>query len=82
MDDWKNTVFCVKKYWKNPNIVTYFYWKNRFLPIITAVSNPVFPLTESRSKNLLIVYYNDVGMLPNILYRNNIDAVVGVCRFR
>jgi hypothetical protein len=18
MDDWKNTVFCVKKYWKNP----------------------------------------------------------------
>lgn len=22
MDDWKNTVFCVKKYWKNPNIVT------------------------------------------------------------
>ena len=30
MDDWKNTVFFVKKYWKNPNIVTYFYWKNRY----------------------------------------------------
>ena len=28
MDDWKNTVNCIKKYWKNPNIVTYFYWKN------------------------------------------------------
>lgn len=41
-----------------------------------AVSNPVFPLTESRSKNLLKVYYNDVGILTNILYRNNIDAVL------
>ena len=41
-----------------------------------AVSNPVFPLTESRSKNLLKVYYNDVGVLTNILYRNNIDAVL------
>lgn len=41
-----------------------------------AVSNPVFPLNESRSKNLLKVYYNDVGILTNILYRNNIDAVL------
>ena len=41
-----------------------------------AVSNPVFPLTESRSKNLLKVYYNDVGILTNILYRNNIDAAL------
>ena len=41
-----------------------------------AVSNPVFPLTESRSKNLLKVYYNDVGILTNVLYRNNIDAVL------
>lgn len=41
-----------------------------------AVSNPVFPLTESRSKNLLKAYYNDVGILTNILYRNNIDAVL------
>ena len=41
-----------------------------------AVSNPVFPLTESRSKNLLKVYYNDVGILTNILYRNNINAVL------
>lgn len=41
-----------------------------------AVSNPVFPLTESRSKNLLKVYYNDVGILTDILYRNNIDAVL------
>lgn len=41
-----------------------------------AVSNPVFPLTESRSKNLLKAYYNDVGILTNILYRNNINAVL------
>lgn len=41
-----------------------------------AVSNPVFPLTESRSKNLLKAYYNDVGILTNILYRNNIGAVL------
>ena len=41
-----------------------------------AVSNPAFPLTESRSKNLLKAYYNDVGILTNILYRNNIDAVL------
>lgn len=41
-----------------------------------AVSNPVFPLTESKSKNLLKVYYNDVGILTNILYKNNIDAVL------
>ena len=41
-----------------------------------AVSNPVFPLTESKSKNLLKVYYNDVGLLTNILYKNNIYAVL------
>ena len=41
-----------------------------------AVSNPIFPLTESRSKNLIKTYYNDVGILTNILYRNNIDAIL------
>ena len=41
-----------------------------------AVSNPVFPLTESISKNLVKAYYNDVGILTNILYKNNIDAVL------
>lgn len=41
-----------------------------------AVSNPVFPLTESVSKNLIKVYYNDVGLLTNILYKNNIEAVL------
>ncbi len=42
-----------------------------------AVSDPRFPLLESSSKNLLKLYYNDVGLLTNILYKNNIDAVLG-----
>lgn len=41
-----------------------------------AVSNPVFPLIESSSKNLVKLYYNDVGLLTNMLYRNNIRAVL------
>ena len=43
---------------------------------VRAVSNPVFPLTESRSKNLVKLYYNDVGILTNVLYKNSIDAVL------
>lgn len=41
-----------------------------------AISNPVFPLCESTSKNLIKLYYNDVGLLTNLLYKNNIDAVL------
>ena len=41
-----------------------------------AVSNPSFPLTESSSKNLIKLYYNDVGILTSILYKNSIDAVL------
>lgn len=41
-----------------------------------AVSNPVFPLIESNSKNLVKAYFNDVGLLTNLLYKNNIDAVI------
>lgn len=41
-----------------------------------AISNPIFPLDESKSKNLIKVYYNDVGLLTNILYKKNIDAVL------
>ncbi|MDY2888351.1 MAG: AAA family ATPase [Candidatus Caccosoma sp.] len=42
-----------------------------------AVSNPIFPLNESTSKNLVKLYYNDVGILTNLLYRNNISAILG-----
>ena len=41
-----------------------------------AVANPVFPITEGRCKNLIKAYYNDVGILTNILYKNNIQAVL------
>lgn len=41
-----------------------------------AISNPVFPLCESASKNLIKLYYNDVGLLTNLLYKNNIYAVL------
>jgi len=41
-----------------------------------AVANPVFPLALSSSKNLIKLYYNDVGLLTNLLYRNNVMAVL------
>lgn len=41
-----------------------------------AIANPVFPLNESQSKNLVKLYYNDVGILTNLLYENNINAVL------
>lgn len=43
---------------------------------VKAVSNPVFPLTESSRKNLFRLYLNDVGMLTEALYKNNIKAVL------
>ena len=43
---------------------------------VKAISNPVFPLIESSSKNLLKLYLNDVGILTGILYQNNIQAVL------
>ena len=43
---------------------------------VKAISNPCFPLIESSSKNLLKLYLNDVGILTNILYKNNIKAIL------
>lgn len=43
---------------------------------VKAISNPRFPLIESEAKNLLKLYLNDVGLLSNILYRNNVNAVL------
>ena len=43
---------------------------------VQAISNPAFPLIESESKNLLKLYLNDVGLLTNILYGNNINAIL------
>lgn len=44
---------------------------------VKALSTPIFPLIESSGKNLLKLYLNDVGILTNILYKNNIKAVLG-----
>ncbi len=43
---------------------------------VNAISNPKFPLCESQSKNLLKLYLNDVGILTNLLYKNNIRAIL------
>lgn len=43
---------------------------------VQAISNPVFPLTQSLKRNLLKLYLNDVGLLTNILYKNNITAIL------
>ncbi|MDY2888683.1 MAG: AAA family ATPase [Candidatus Caccosoma sp.] len=43
---------------------------------VKALSTPVFPLIESSGKNLLKLYLNDVEILTNILYKNNIKAVL------
>lgn len=43
---------------------------------VHAVSNPRFPLCESVHKNLLKLYMNDVGMLTDALYRNNLNPVL------
>ena len=44
--------------------------------ITRAISNPIFPLNESICKNLVKLYYNDVGILTTLLYENNLNAVL------
>lgn len=43
---------------------------------VKALSTPIFPLIEPSGKNLLKLYLNDVGLLTNILYKNNINAII------
>ena len=43
---------------------------------VQAISNPSFPLIESTGKNLLKLYLSDVGLLTNVLYANNIRAIL------
>ncbi|MBR1454499.1 MAG: ATP-binding protein [Lachnospiraceae bacterium] len=42
---------------------------------VNAISNPKFPLIESAKKSLLKLYLNDIGLLTNILYKENIAAI-------
>ncbi len=41
-----------------------------------AITEPKFPLIQSNSKNLFMLYMNDVGLLTNILYQKNINAIL------
>ena len=43
---------------------------------VNVISTPVFPLTQSVGKNLLKLYWNDVGLLTGALYHNNIQAIM------
>lgn len=43
---------------------------------VKAISNPVFPLRQSKDKNLLKLYMNDVGLLSRILYHNNVKPIL------
>ena len=43
---------------------------------VKAISTPTFPLLESSGKNLLKLYLNDVGILTDILYKNNVRAIL------
>ena len=41
-----------------------------------AVSDPFFPLLSTSAKNLIKLYYNDVGILSSILYSKNIMDIL------
>lgn len=43
---------------------------------VSAISNPRFPLAESEQKRLVKLYFNDVGLLTNLLYELNVSAVL------
>lgn len=43
---------------------------------VLAISNPHFPLVESEQKRLVKLYLNDVGVLTNLLYGLNVNAVL------
>lgn len=43
---------------------------------MSAISNPRFPLAESEQKKLVKLYLNDVGLLTNLLYGLNVNAVL------
>ena len=43
---------------------------------VKAISNPRFPLKDSQKKNLMKLYLNDVGLLTDLLFRYNVNAVL------
>lgn len=43
---------------------------------VKAISEPRFPLIQSTTKNSIKLYMNDVGLLTDKLYKNNINAIL------
>ena len=43
---------------------------------VLVISNPHFPLAESEQKRLVKLYLNDIGLLTNLLYGLNVNAVL------
>lgn len=43
---------------------------------VNALTQPTFPLIQSAGKNLLKLYYNDVGLLTALLFHHNIKPVM------
>lgn len=41
-----------------------------------AIADPKFPLVESMSKKLIKLYYNDVGILSGLLFKNEIQPIL------
>ncbi len=81
MENKKNRVII--KNIKNKPGYTFKYFEKSFEYLISAgiaintqaISNPTFPLLESAKKSLLKLYLNDVGLLTNILFKENVAAI-------
>lgn len=43
---------------------------------VQAVSNPEFPLTSTATRNIFKLYMNDVGLLTNVLFKNNYFPII------
>lgn len=67
-----------KKYAKYENYVDEFEYliSSGVALECRAISEPKFPLIQSEEKNLLKLYFNDVGILTNLLYKNNINPII------
>ncbi len=63
------------RYTKYVNEFEYLIFSGISLATI-AVTEPKFPLIQSSCKNLIKLYMNDVGLLTNLLYKNNINAIL------
>ncbi len=69
---------------ENNNHARYLKYQDEFDYLVSAgisiavhgISEPKFPLMTSARKNLIKLYYSDVGLLTNLLYKNNVNAIL------